>query len=133
MNPRYPAVARRANHRCEYCRAPEKLSGFPFEVEHVHPISLGGGDEPANLALACRACNTFKTDATTGRDEVTAAEVPLFNPRADRWDEHFSLDLDTGVVVGLTPTGRATVAQLRFNDPQHLTARLIWIELRLYP
>lgn len=133
MNSRYPAVSRRAGQRCEYCRAPERIYNFTFEVEHVVPSSQGGGNELANLALACASCNRHKSAATTGWDDMSAAQVPLFNPRTDRWEAHFSLDPDTGVIVGLTPTGRVTVAQLRFNDPQPLTARLIWIELRLYP
>lgn len=28
MNPRYPAVAQRAAHRCEYCLAPEAVFNF---------------------------------------------------------------------------------------------------------
>jgi hypothetical protein len=133
VNPNYPAVARRSNHRCEYCRAPEKISPASFEVEHIFPTSLGGGDDSANLALACRSCNSFKSDSKTGWDDVTAAEVPLFDPRNDRWDQHFSVNFDAGMIHGLTPTGRATVSQLRMNDPQPLTARLIWIELGLFP
>lgn len=35
MNPHYPLVARRAGHRCEYCRAPEAVFNFPFEVERL--------------------------------------------------------------------------------------------------
>ena len=126
-------MARRAARRCEYCRAPEAIFNFPFEVEHVVPVSRGGADDPSNLALACRACNSFKGDATTGRDEQTGTEVPLFDPRADRWDEHFDLDRDAGTVVGLTPSGRATASRLRMNDPVQLTARLVWLELGLYP
>ncbi len=66
MNARYPFVARRARHRCEYCHAPESLFNFPFEVEHVVPRSHDGGDDEANLALACRACNVAKSDHLTG-------------------------------------------------------------------
>jgi HNH endonuclease len=51
MNSRYPSVSGRARHRCEYCRAPEAIFNFPFEVEHIIPLSHGGIDE-ANLALA---------------------------------------------------------------------------------
>lgn len=29
-------------------------------IDHVHPRSLGGGDEIGNLALACRRCNVLK-------------------------------------------------------------------------
>ena len=39
MNPRYAPVAERAGHRCEYCRAPEAIFNFPFEVEHIVPTS----------------------------------------------------------------------------------------------
>lgn len=38
MNPYYGAIAERANHRCEYCHAPELVFNFPFEVEHIIPI-----------------------------------------------------------------------------------------------
>jgi hypothetical protein len=133
MNPRYPAVARRASHRCEYCRAPEAIFNFPFEVEHVVPSSRGGPDDEANLALTGRACNLHKSDHLAGRDEVTNSDVPLFNPRTDRWAEHFELDADRGEIRGLTTTGRATVPRLRMNDPVQLMARLLWIQLRLYP
>ena len=35
MNRRYGLVAQRAAHRCEYCRAPEAVFNFPFEVAVV--------------------------------------------------------------------------------------------------
>src|SRR5438105_3796645 len=68
MNPLYPLVAARAGHRCEYCRAPEAVFNFPFEVEHILPRSLGGGDMEDNLALACRACNLRKSARVTCTD-----------------------------------------------------------------
>ena len=37
MNPYYLEVALRANERCEYCKAPETVSNFLFEVEHIIP------------------------------------------------------------------------------------------------
>jgi hypothetical protein len=133
MNPHYSDVARRAGHRCEYCRAPEAIFNFPFEVEHIVPSGRGGADDSSNLALACRACNSFKGDAETGLDELTGIEVPLFHPRRDGWGEHFRLDPDTGAVTGVTACGRGTVHRLRMNDPVQLTARLVWMELGLYP
>src|SRR5262249_45421276 len=50
----YPSIAGRAGHRCEYCRAPEAIFNFPFEVEHIIPVSRGGSDDPSNLAPSCR-------------------------------------------------------------------------------
>jgi hypothetical protein len=133
MNPQYPSIARRAGHRCEYCRAPELVFNFPFEVEHIIPIARGGRDEEGNLCLACRACNLRKSDRLVARDEVTQDDIPLFNPRGDRWTDHFLVDLESGEIQGVTPTGRATVACLEMNHALQLSARPLWIRLRLFP
>jgi HNH endonuclease len=69
VNPLYPVVAERAVYRCEYCHAPEVVFNFPFEVEHILPQARGGTDALDNLALACHACNLFKSDFKTGQDE----------------------------------------------------------------
>ena len=45
MNPYYMAIAQRANHRCEYCKAPEVVFNFPFEVEHIIPLSQKGSND----------------------------------------------------------------------------------------
>ncbi|MGG6267424.1 HNH endonuclease [Leptolyngbya sp. AN03gr2] len=42
MNPFYSRVADQAGHCCEYCHAPEVVFNFPFEVEHIMPLSKQG-------------------------------------------------------------------------------------------
>ncbi|MBI2929150.1 MAG: HNH endonuclease [Verrucomicrobia bacterium] len=133
MNPRYPVVAARAGHRCEYCQAPEAVFNFPFEVEHIVPPNRHGPDDESNWALACRACNLPKSDHVEAVDPVSGARVRLFHPRRDNWQEHFRLDGATGEIVGLTAIGRATVALLKMNSPAQLTARRLWSRLRLLP
>lgn len=133
MNPYYVLVARRADHRCEYCRAPESPTNSYFEVEHILPVARGGRNDLHNLALACRACNLRKRDQTENFDHVCGAVVPLFNPRVDRWGGHFRFDQDDGTIIGLTPTGRAIITLLDMNHPQQVVARSIWVQLRLYP
>ena len=133
MNPRYPAVAERAGHRCEYCRAPEAIFNFPLEVEHIVPKGRGGDDQAANCALSCRACNLHKGDHQTALDPQTRAVVPLFNPRQHRWEDHFRFDEGTAELVGLTPIGRATIACLQMNRPAQLDARRQWMRLKLFP
>lgn len=132
MNRRYPAVAQRAGHRCEYCRAPEAVFNFPFEVEHILPPGAGGTDADSNLALACRACNVCKSNHTQAADPSSHLEVELFHPRLQRWDDHFGYD-DHGVIFGKTPAGRATVGCLQMNSPNQVVARLHWIRLGIYP
>ncbi len=133
MNLHYAKVAARAGHRCEYCHAPEAAFNFPFEVEHIVPELRGGKNDEANMALACRACNVFKSHHVIGSDSQTNQEANLFHPRHDRWDLHFRVNQDTGEIDGLTPVGRATVAKLRLNEPFQLSARMIWMRLGLFP
>ena len=112
---------------------PRGIFNFPFEVEHINPVSLRGANDDSNLALACRACNLHKSDHLTGVDETTQCEVPLFHPRQDRWNDHFQVDTETGVISGKTPEGRATVSRLRMNVEMQLEARRLWMRLEIFP
>lgn len=133
MNPHYEFVATRAKHRCEYCGAPEVVFNFPFEIEHIIPVCLGGRTIYINLALACRACNLYKSSRILIFDAITQAEVRLFNPREDDWGDHFEIDLEAGEIKGVTSIGRVTVEQLQMNNPTQLTARVQWIQWGVYP
>lgn len=133
MNPRYPLVADRAQHRCEYCRAPEAVFNFPFEVEHIVPVSQDGVDDESNTALACRSCNVRKAVHRKGTDFVTGQEAPLFNPRVDCWNDHFAYQPDSGEILAKTPTGRVTIERLRLNSTLQVTARRQWVRLGLFP
>lgn len=133
MNPHYALVADRANHRCEYCRAPEIVFNFPFEVEHIVPLYRGGTDEATNLALSCRACNLRKGINVRGIDPDSKTEVALFHPRQDNWNGHFQIEIELGIITGTTSTGKATVAIVEMNTTAQLTARLLWIRLGLFP
>ncbi len=132
MSAKYAAVALRAGHRCEYCRAPEAAFNFPFEVEHIHPSSSGGSSEASNLALGCRSCNQFKSDSITAEDPLTQETVRLFHPRIDHWEDHFTALAD-GMITSNTAIGRATMECLRFNSVRQLTARQLWMALRIFP
>jgi hypothetical protein len=46
----------------------------------------------------------------------TGRRVPLFNPRRDRWHDHFRRSRDQVRLYGRTAIGRATVALLRLNS-----------------
>src|SRR6266540_2140308 len=129
----YAQVALRAGHRCEYCRAPEVVFNFPFEVEHIIPISQAGIDTETNWALSCRSCNLWKAAHLHGLDPESQAEVRLFHPREDRWELHFSVHSESGEIHGLTPIGRATITRLRMNHNAQRAARQQWMRLGLFP
>ena len=132
MNPYYSIVAECARHLCEYCRAPERVSNFPFEVDHFVPLSAGGAKEPENLVLACRSCNAYKAFHQIGLLETTDASR-LFNPRLDIWEEHFRFNAETFEIDGLTEIGRGTANRLQMNNPAQIRARTLWFRFEIYP
>jgi hypothetical protein len=133
MNPLYRMAAERAGDRCEYCRAPEQVFNFSFEVEHIIPRSAGGSSDTENIALACESCNLHKSNTIEGWDEIEGCSVPLFHPRQDRWELQFRYDSELGRIVGLTAVGRVTVACLKMNSDFQIRARRHWVRLNLYP
>ena len=133
MNPHYSKVAERAAHRCEYCQAPEAIFNFAFEVEHIVPPGRGGTDHESNLALSCRSCNLHKSDHVGAIDPKTGNSFPLFNPRQNRWEDHFAVDRESGELNGLTAVARATIDRLRMNRSAQVVARKHWMRLNLFP
>ena len=109
------AIVERAQGCCEYCRSQAQFSMQSFSTEHVVPRSLGGKTALDNLALACQGCNNHKYTKTEGQDLVSGDSVLLYHPRKQRWSEHFVWNENFTLVIGITPTGRATVEELRLN------------------
>jgi HNH endonuclease len=115
-------VRERANSRCEYYRLPQQVgAAIRFHVEHIRPRQHGGGDDLDNLALACPNCNWNKGPNLTAIDADTGVLVPHFNPRSDRWKEHFAV---VGAeLIGLTDVGRATARLLQMNSADGVEVR----------
>jgi 5-methylcytosine-specific restriction endonuclease McrA len=115
-------VRRRAANCCEYCRLSQLHSPLlQLQIEHVIPRKHGGSDDPANLALACSKCNLHKGTNLTGIDPESRQVTRLFNPRHDRWEDHFAWDGPR--IVGLTAIGRTTVQVLNFNSLARIRIR----------
>ncbi|NOT57866.1 MAG: HNH endonuclease [Deltaproteobacteria bacterium] len=110
-------VADRANRCCEYCRTQERYSSDPFAIDHINPRSRGGLTTEENLAFCCQGCNQHKSKRSVAPDPITDAPVPLFHPREQHWQVHFSWNGDFTLMVGLTSVGRATISALHLNRP----------------
>ncbi len=108
-------VEARAHGCCEYCQSQNRFSPDPFSVEHIIPISKNGATESTNLAYACQGCNNHKYNHTQGIDPLTGKLEALFHPRQQIWEVHFIWNEDFTLLIGLTPTGRATIEKLRMN------------------
>jgi len=127
------ALRRRAHGLCEYCQARAELTGHEFTVDHIQPESLGGSRRLENLCWCCFWCNAFKQARTEWLDPRSGALVRLYNPRVDRWEDHFQWSPDSTRIRARTPVGRATVRALRLNRPALVKARRIWVRFDLHP
>jgi hypothetical protein len=91
----------------------------------------GGITALANLALSCTPCNRRRGSDLSSVDPLTGKVVPLFNPRTQRWAEHFRLE---GYhIIGLTPEGRTTVEFLQLNSYERLVERVELLRTGRYP
>jgi hypothetical protein len=116
-------VLARANGRCEYCTIRQQDDQvFRFAVDRIISGQHGGTYTRENTALACHNCNRKKgPNIASVPPDSPRVIVPLFNPRTDVWTEHF--EFRGPVIVGLTPSGKATVALLDMNAPAKLRLR----------
>lgn len=116
-------VARRAAYCCEYCLVSEEDAGFTHQIDHIISRKHGGTQDSGNLAYACVLCNRAKGSDVAGIDAGTGKAVRLFNPRADRWAEHFRIQ--EAQIVPLTAEGEATVRLLQLNTPERVAERAL--------
>ena len=126
-------VAQSAGHRCAYCQISERVVGPLLEIDHIVPESKGGSSEESNLTLACPLCNGHKSDRTEAIDPQTGRMMALFNPRLERWPDHFEW-IDGGALIrGKTAIGRTTVLALDLNHPDVVASRRLWASVGWHP
>lgn len=127
-------VVSRAGERCEYCHLPQATQVATFPVDHVAPLASGGETELGNLALACPQCNALKWTHTDAADPGTGEVVPLFDPRTQKWEEHFRWSsTDPAALEPLTPSARATLALLDLNSEIRRNIRRWLAEIGSHP
>ena len=104
-----------------------------MHIEHIIPLAQNGASTHDNLCLSCAWCNTFKAAITEAIDPATKRKVPLFDPRRNVWADHFCWSDDGAEIIGLTPTGRATIIALRMNNEYIVPARRQWVIAGWHP
>ena len=126
-------IFERAMGCCEYCLSQERFATQAFSIEHIIPRSKGGSGDTDNLALACQGCNNHKYTRTEAMDPLTGQLAPLYHPRRQNWVDHFVWSDDGSLILGLTPTGRATVEAIRLNRSGVIAMRQILFLVGLHP
>jgi hypothetical protein len=83
--------------------------------------------------MACPACNGHKYIKTEWPDPLSGKTVRLFHPRKQNWEDHFAWSEDLLTIIGLTPTGRATIEALQMNQPKMRNLRWLLTLAQLHP
>lgn len=124
------AIAERANLLCEYCLVAEADTFYGCEIDHIISLKHGGSSEADNLAYSCALCNRSK-GSDIGSISTTGEFTRFFNPRTDRWKEHFLLE--QAVIRALTTVGEVTAHILEFNNSARIHEREEMIRFGKYP
>lgn len=128
------AIVERADNQCEYCRLAQASQVATFPVDHIIPVALDGPTEFQNLALTCPRCNALKWIHVESKDSETGETVRLFNPRLDRWTDHFGWnEQDPSNIDLLTPVARATAELLELNADYRVRIRRWLAEVGKHP
>ncbi|WP_446011973.1 HNH endonuclease [Candidatus Electrothrix sp.] len=123
-------VVERAEYLCEYCLIHEDDTYLGCEIDHIISLKHGGTSDADNLAYACAFCNRHK-GSDVGSVLNSEEFVPFYNPRRDRWAEHFRLD--SYIIRPLTSIGEATAKILLFNTDERILERESLIDSGRYP
>ena len=121
----------RANRYCEYCLISETLALSSHQIDHIIAEKHSGETVETNLALSCSICNKNKGSDIASIDPETGEVVRLYNPRKDRWEDHFKLQTESGTIQPLTAIGRVSVRLLQINRAECLTQRKLLSKLQL--
>ena len=113
-------VVSRARRRCEYCLVFENDTYVGFQIDHIISEKHEGPTTEENLALACLFCNLNK-GSDIGSLDSEGNFIRLFNPRLDRWDQHFRFVGPR--IEGTTEVGMVTAKLLRFNEAHRVMER----------
>ncbi len=124
-------VQLRARDVCEYCLIHHSDTYLGCQVDHVISEKHGGLTIEDNLAYACTFCNRSKGSDLGSISEFTRQLVPFYNPRKQKWFEHFQIRGTT--IEAITPTGEVTARILGFNMIERQFEREELIRLERYP
>jgi len=124
-------VATRANRMCEYCLIAEEDTYVGCSIDHVVSEKHGGQTELEKLAYACLTCNLAKGSDLGSIDPATGQLVRFYNPRTDRWTDHF--ELRGASMVPLTNIGDVTCRILGFDRPERREERQLLLAKGRFP
>ncbi|WP_192258628.1 HNH endonuclease [Mesorhizobium caraganae] len=131
-------VFKRDDFSCVYCggHPPDVL----LEIDHVHPVAEGGGNDEDNLVTACFNCNRGKSDVplsmvpqsladkaaeTQERETQIRAYYEILQARKDRKDEELWAIAD----IFMERFGEKTILRSRLASISNFLDRLDYFQV----
>lgn len=122
-------VFKRDGFKCQYCgaMAPDVL----LEVDHIEPVSKGGGNDVLNYVTACKGCNAGKSDRTlddSSAVKVQQAQLLALQERREqlemmlKWRNGMK-DIETDQVSVIADAWEATAIGWHLNENGQKVAR----------
>lgn len=124
-------VVTRAEGVCEYCLIAEEDTFYGCAVDHIISEKHGGPTNESNLSFACAVCNQAKGSDIGSIHWASGQFVRFFNPRTDRWGEHFILA--GNLIESVTPIGAVTARILGFNSVERQLERQTLQSMNRFP
>lgn len=121
----------RAQGLCEYCLIAVEDTLLGTAADHIISEKHGGPTTEEILAQTCVACNNAKGSGVGSIHWESGEFHRFFNPRTDRWADHFRLR--DGRIEGVSPIGSVTARLLRFNDAARVLERRALQSMGRYP
>jgi hypothetical protein len=124
-------VVERSEGLCEYCLIAEEDTFLGCQLDHIISEKHRGATLSENLANACVFCNQAKGTDIGSIHWDSGELIRFFNPRTDRWSDHFAL---SGYrIEPRTEVGTVTARILSFNSVERLLERQALQLLDRYP
>ena len=84
------SIRQHQEYRCAYCAA-KCVPVYNLTYDHVVPRSIGGPNEPRNMVLCCRECNTAKGSDTSEHWMAVAVRVLFERGEPLEWMDEFGI------------------------------------------
>jgi hypothetical protein len=115
--------------RCDHLDTNRRASKKQKPILPENPVRIDTGQ--LRESRVCSFCNRHKGPNIAGIDPISGEAVPLFNPRRDRWPDHF--EWNGPVLLGKTSRGLATIQVLAINHEGTVNIRRELIALGACP
>jgi hypothetical protein len=78
-------VFKRDSFSCQYCG--ESAPNVVLNVDHIHPVALGGTNEIINLVTSCNSCNSGKSATPLDDRSVVKKQISQLKDLSERTEQ----------------------------------------------